>query len=111
MANAHLGEYKVTLGGKELTLKYSLDALAELEDHFKKPINAVVQDLQNPDVPNLRMLQKILHVGVSEFHPELTFQEIGKLSMPANAMKAISKAMFGGENDTPAAEGATQNPQ
>ncbi len=105
MANKYLGEHKVTLGDKELTLKYSLDALAELEDHFQKPINAVVKDLQNPDIPNLRTLQKILHVGANAFHPELTFEEIGKLTMPSAAMDAIAKALFGQDD-----EATTLNP-
>lgn len=93
MANVKRGEVKVMLD-KERTLKYTLNALAEVED---KGIDLTQLDGK----VSIKTLRTLLHAGLIHEDPELTEIELGNMITFDNiqpVQEALAAAMGGSGN-------------
>jgi hypothetical protein len=112
MGNKHRGETTFLVEGKSYTLRFSMDALANLEDDVGTSFQSFMAALVADDAkPKTRLIQKLFFYGLQEYHPELTLRDVGRLGTPAE----ISKLVFAGLNgdqvgDEPALEAKTDSP-
>lgn len=81
MANAHKGEIAFEAGGKSYTLRFSTNAICELENALDRSIISISQDLvnaeKNPESLRFSTLRAILWAGLREHHPGMTLVEAG----------------------------------
>ena len=110
MANAHRGQHVVEFDGVKYTLKYSLDALASIEETCGDNIQNIMTNLGGTEKPNLRVIQKIFHAGLLEFQPEMTLQQAGRLGTASEIMAAIVGALFGSDDKPTEAASTGQGP-
>lgn len=98
-------DVKITLvDGVERTLKYDLNAMAELEDRYGSVDEAFAQ-LDNNSIKAIRC---ILWAGLLHEDPDLTEQKVGSL-IDMNYLSGLMNTLgdaFG--NDMPVAEAAEQ---
>ncbi|MCY8048446.1 gene transfer agent family protein [Bacillus haynesii] len=73
MANKQRGESKVTLGDKEYSLRYDLNALVELEDRMGVPLSEMGEMKIT-----IRTVRSMLWAGVLHENPDVTEEELGK---------------------------------
>lgn len=105
---------QVSVGGRSLTLRYSLKAFAALQDHFEaKSINGVVAKL-NALGEDLAVddLVALFHAGLRSHHPEITradtlnlLDELGPQAIGGEIMQALSAAVDSGGEGAAGANG------
>ena len=78
MANKHKGEVEFDSDGESYILRYSTNALCELEAVLKKPFNKVLSEFSedNLSVVNTRAM---FYAGLTEFHSEMSISDTGDL--------------------------------
>ncbi len=90
---------KITLNdGKERTIRFTLNALAELEDKFGS-VQAAFDKLEKEK--SMKALRTILWAGLLHENPDITEQEVGNLidlGYMAQLMESIGTAL---DNDLP----------
>ena len=90
---------KITLNdGKERTIRFTLNALAELEDKFGS-VQAAFDKLEKEH--SMKALRAILWAGLLHESPDITEQEVGNLidlGYMAQLMESIGTAL---DNDLP----------
>ncbi len=79
MANVHKGEVGFDLEGKPYTLRFSANALCELEDALDCGINAVAAQLSKPESLRLKTVRAVFWAGLQDRHPQVTLQEAGEM--------------------------------
>ena len=95
MANKERGEYAFDAGGKSYTLRYSTNALCELEAILEAPFLDVITDFAEGkmSIVNTRAL---FYAGLQERHPDLSISAVGNLLDEVGmgtAIKAINEAV------------------
>ena len=75
MANPARGEVAIEIGGKERTLRYDLNAVAEMEGHLGAPIMKVFSG----DNIGLREVRALLYFGLHGSDPSLTMNKINDM--------------------------------
>jgi hypothetical protein len=97
----------IEIGGKRRTLRYDLNALAEIEEKTGRPISQVSE--LNVD---MRTVRAIVWAGFIHAEPDLTLQEVGSWIGPGgmsfiDALKYFHEAFgeaFGDANPTQATD-------
>ena len=79
MANKHRGEVELEVDGQTWTLRYSANALCELEDALNLGVAEIVETLQNPKGVRIKTLRALLWAGLRDRHPEMTLAMAGDL--------------------------------
>jgi hypothetical protein len=74
MANKQRGNVEVELGGKVRNLRYTMNALAEIEDNLGVPLSEM--DKVKMTIKNVRV---ILWAGLIHEDEELTQKEVGNM--------------------------------
>lgn len=74
MANAERGEVAVKIGGRDLTLVYTYNAVAELEQLEDAPFVALVSRLANGTALAFRLM---LWGALRKYHPEHSLADVG----------------------------------
>lgn len=74
MANPARGEVALTVADTEYTLKFSTNAICELEELQNKGLNEIVQDLER-----LSTVRALLWAGLRAKHPDVTLKGAGEL--------------------------------
>lgn len=74
MANRKRGFVEIELDGKERKLRYSLNALAELEDKLGIPLSEL-----NEVNMGMKQIRAFLWAGLIHENPELTEREVGDM--------------------------------
>lgn len=111
MANPHRGTVAIEVGGKDRTLKFDLNALAEVEDRLKLGgINDVIPLLERISIRAVRCL---LWAGLAHEDPTLTEKDVGSWNIDVREVvpllgQAIGIA-FAVPVDTTAASGAKES--
>lgn len=95
MANKHNGELEIELGGKKRSLRFSLNALAYLEEDCGKPLGEIFNDL---DAMDMRTVRLMLYHGLRWENIDLKLTEVGSWEMNLSEVighlaEAISRAM------------------
>jgi hypothetical protein len=112
VTNAYKGTSVIEIGGKSCTLVYDWEALGALWSHFHDlDIHAVLKAGSPKD------LAVILSEGLKRHQPEMTVEEIMRISPPLVRMvqavsKALNLAYWGkesGSSDQPADDGEAED--
>lgn len=94
MSNPHKGEVSFRAGDKDYTLRFSVDALAELETALDRNINSIASEIQDPTNFSVKTLRTIFWAGLQDRH-RMSFDDardvLRALSM-AQAVELVSKA-------------------
>lgn len=91
MANPHKSEVAFKVGDVEYTLKFSTNAICELEDRLDKGLNTIVANMER-----LTTVRALLWAGLQSKHDSITLQKAGEIidqSGMAAATEAIGKAL------------------
>lgn len=104
MANAARGEVTFKVGAARYTLKFSTNAICELEEHLDLGLNSIVANMER-----LTTVRALLWAGLRAHHPEMTISGAGELIDKCGmteATEVIGKALTAA---FPAKEGNVPN--
>lgn len=79
---------KVNLGGRVYTLRYDLNAFAELEDKY----GSVEEAMKKLETGSLKAVRTLIWAGLIHEHEELTEKEVGAQITPG-ALEELSEAL------------------
>jgi len=91
MANPHRGEVAVETNGASYTLRFSTNAICELEDHMGEPINVIAARLGNAEQVGLKMARALFWAALRDNHREVTLPQAGELIDALGAGAAMEK--------------------
>lgn len=94
MANPHKGEVAFDADGKRYVLRYSIDAICQLEAETGKGIVALISDLESPERMSVTLARQVLWAGLTEHHPNITVKDAGELIAAAGGLVRIV-SLFG----------------
>lgn len=95
MANKFKGDVSFESGEKTYTMRFSANALCELEDALEMGVNAIATHLANPESMRWKMVRVVFWAGLRDHHQEITLHQAGEIITdisPTAAMGLISKA-------------------
>lgn len=79
MANAERGEVSFDVDGKTWTMRYSANALCELEDLLDLGTAEIVARLQDPKGVRMKLVRALMWAGLHDRHPEMELSGAGDL--------------------------------
>lgn len=91
MANPARGEVAFKVDDTEYTLKFSTNAICELEDRLDKGLNTIVGNMER-----VTTVRALLWAGLRAHHPEVTIGSTGEIidrAGIATITEAIGKAL------------------
>jgi hypothetical protein len=71
MANPHKGEVAFEAEGVHYTLRFSADAVCNLEEHFDKTLAEVGEIFANPKLLRMKTVRAVFAIGLRDRHPDL----------------------------------------
>lgn len=89
MANRSKGEVSFEANGQSYTMRFSANALCELEDALDMGVTAVAIQMSSPENLRMRTVRAVLWAGLRDHHPNITQQEAGELVMEITFPKAL----------------------
>lgn len=78
MANKYRGELSTNIGGRDRIIKFTLNDLADLQDHCDRPLKLIFDSLEDMDV---KIIRTLLYFGLRNDDPELTERAVGSWDM------------------------------
>lgn len=91
MANPARGEVAFRVADSEYTLKFSTNAICELEERLDKGLNTIVANMER-----LTTVRALLWAGLRAKHPDVTIAQAGEMIDRvgmAEATETIGKAL------------------
>lgn len=79
MGNPHRGEVAFEVDGKNYNLRYSANAICEMEDALKMSVNSIVKKMQDPDGMSIGIARTIFWAGLTDRHPDIDVKAAGAL--------------------------------
>jgi tail tube GTA-gp10-like protein len=79
MANAHRGEVEFTVGKKVYTLKFSTNAMCELETAVGGNVIEMANSLSDTAKMSIRTIRTVFWAGLRDHHEAVTEVEAGRL--------------------------------
>lgn len=110
VANPERGEVNITVGGRVLTLKMSMNAAVALEKRMGKPIGQVLADAGSMHFEAIRTMVWLL---LQKYHAVdfPTEEPVGDLIDDAGGVGTFFTALIAlGQEQEPKREGASENP-
>lgn len=97
MAHEHTGAVTISAAGKSYTLRFSVNAICELEKQAKMTFPEIATQMADPMRVSMTLVRHLLHAGLSDHHPDITLRQAGEL-VPAlggvyAALEPIGKAL------------------
>lgn len=96
MNSAHTGEVDVDLGGKKLTVVFTLRARSQIKTAFgdKATLSALLSG-EDPEA-----FAKLLAIGLARYHPDMTAEVLLDMAIPLEptrmaVLQALNYSMFG----------------
>lgn len=96
MANPHRGSVAFQVGDRALTLRFSVNALCELEDLLGEPVAKIAAKLEDAENIKLSMVRAIVWAGLRDYHAEVSLAAAGEIVDEAgipDAMEKVGKAL------------------
>jgi len=91
MSNPYRGEVAIEIGGKRRTLRFDLNALAEIEQALGlRGLDATLAALSNL---GYREARAALWAGLKHECPALTLEEVGSWDLLSNKMRGLRDAI------------------
>jgi hypothetical protein len=79
MANPHKGEVEFTLGKKVYTLKFSTNAMCEMETALGGNVVELASMMADPSKLSIRTIRTVFWAGLRDHHEAVTEVEAGRL--------------------------------
>ncbi|KFB10332.1 hypothetical protein [Nitratireductor basaltis] len=111
MANAERGAVALEAGGKVYSLRFSTNAICEVEDHFGKPIMKIVEDLQDETNVSMKMVRALVWGALLEEHPAIQPSQAGYLLDEVGVPVMTEKIGLALQRFFPEAEGKANPPK
>jgi len=92
MANTYRGEGRIAVLGKEYTLKYDTNALAEFEELMHSNMTVIGKRMESGDM-GIRDLRALFWSGLRRYHPEVNLKKAGDL-MDEAGRNVIAEAVL-----------------
>jgi hypothetical protein len=76
-------------------MRFSANALCELEDAIGMGVNAVATQMSDPSTMRLTMVRTVFWAGLRDHHPDITLHQAGEIITDLSltkAMELVSKA-------------------
>lgn len=89
MTNTVRGTVTFEASDKMWTLKFSTNALCELEDELGEGAEQLAAIMARPGTGKIKMLRLILKCALSDNHPDLTLIQVGELIDEVGIEKAM----------------------
>jgi hypothetical protein len=89
MANPHKGDIELQAGEQTYTLRYSVDAICELEDRLDKSFPVIAMEMTDPVKRRLSVVREVLRAGLREHHPDISLKEAGELLVAAGGAPLV----------------------
>jgi hypothetical protein len=91
MANAQRGEVAFECDGKSYALRFSSNALCELEDILNCGVNAIATQLSNPENLRIKTVRAVFWAGLLDRNPEMTLRDAGEIITSLTLPVALTK--------------------
>ena len=107
MTNRFKGEVPLQCGDIVYTLRFSANALCELEDALGMGINKIVASMADPDTMRMKTMMTVVWAGLRERHPDITLAQAGEIITDiglTRTMETVNEAfvlIFGKADDQP----------
>lgn len=112
MANPNKGEVGFKADGKDYRLRFSADAICNLEDELNLTVNQIGKLMQDPETLRMSMVRTAFCVGLRDAHPEIdadgaraVFKTLKLMTAITLVSKSFSLAFTDDES-----EGKAENP-
>ena len=96
MANPVRGETAFEADGKTYTLRFSANAICEMEEALGRGIGVIGQEMGSMETARLTTVRAVFWAGLRDHHPDIDLKAAGDLVMAAGgivgALALISKA-------------------
>jgi hypothetical protein len=89
MPNINRGDVSFEAEGKSYTLRFSIDALCNLEEAAGKGFAAIAIELTDPERMSVTLLRKVLWAGLLDHHPDIDLKAAGELIVAAGGAVAV----------------------
>jgi hypothetical protein len=89
MANANRGEVSFEADGKEYTLRFSTNALCELEEKLDTNFIEVAKRLSDQANVRLSLVRAVVWAGLRDRHSEITLEQAGDLISNVGMLKIM----------------------
>jgi hypothetical protein len=89
LANRFKGEVAFEAGEASYTMRFSANALCELEDALEMGVNTVATQLANPESMRLKMVRVVFWAGLRDHHPDITLHQAGEIITDVSLTKAM----------------------
>lgn len=90
MANKAKGEVALKTKDQVYTLRYTVNALCDLEDQLGAGINDILKEFQTEDTLRIRTIRTVLWAGLKDKHPDITIAQAGDIITDAGTVAAVS---------------------
>lgn len=95
MANLYRGEYGFIVDDKSYVLRFSADAVCDLEEKLGKTLNKISELMQDPATMSMATIRTMFIVGMVHKHGDIgedACRAVFKLLSPVEAMSHVTKA-------------------
>ena len=89
MANKERGEVAFEAGDKTYTLRFSIDAMCQMEEATGKGVVAITQEFADPGKIRMATARAALWAALHEAHPELTLKDAGELIPAGGGLQVV----------------------
>lgn len=79
MSNEHKGAVTISAAGETYTLRYSVNAICELEKHAKMTFPEIATQMSDPMRVSMTLVRHLLHAGLSDHHKDINLVQAGEL--------------------------------
>lgn len=87
MANPHKGEVAFEAGGRNYTLRFSADALCQLEDALGRGLIDILNEIAGwfdaPEKIRFSFIRQVFWAGLRDAHPDIDVKQAGELLLAA----------------------------
>lgn len=94
MGNSFKGEVSFDVDGKSYRLRYSTDALVQLEEKLDRGIVDISGEMmtwgKTPSKMRLGLIRALLWAGLQDHHPDIDIKAAGELITKAGGLAAIA---------------------
>lgn len=90
MANKHKGEVGFTAGDKEYRLRFSADAICNLEEALDKGLNEIGTMLQAQDKWRMSTIRTMFGIAMKDAQPDISDDEIAQTFRSMRAKDALT---------------------
>lgn len=111
MANPHTGERSFEVGGATYTLRFTVNALCELEDAVGSSVSELGAALADPTRARVKLMRALLWAGLRDRHPQLTIEDAGALLDDGGAQRIMPLVAEAFSLAFPAPEKKTPRPR